>query len=572
MEKNFPDGAAEDEAAAETQAQPEAKTENPVNTADDWQWDASVPETQTDNITFDDLGVVEFSATDETEEAAEAAEETAENAAEEIAEEKEETEEVSEAEAEETAETVEEKAPAYADDDGLCVVCGNPREDSPSDLYCKECREKFLRTDYGAGHIILAFLMILVAAVGYFVCSATGSIASDVRNAQKCLDSGNYSDAADACSKISEDTNTINTGINAVFSAVNSNFASKEWFGIGEKTNAIILESYADVVSISNGEHETFISSVESALTEAELAKPQYEKVKKVYDFCKELVASSEVYMGGMQEFISYNENGETKISYDKALKYLDGLGAESTAEKCMADYCRFLSAFYADKDADTILGFYDSLYETAGEFGYIFAQTYMDASAELDDYDRLETVATKVIERNANDSSAYYYLILANTNKGDYEIALANCEELKKSNPDNLEYYGMKAGILRRQGKFEEAVNLCKEGLAIGEDAEIYRQQAIAYMLLENQDSALEAVKQAYDITLQGAYAGEYVSIEVINTAAIISCICGDEETYNEIVDLFESEGVEFDKVVTDCVKGEITFEEIFMEGTGDV
>lgn len=564
MEKIFPEGAAEDEAAAETQAQPEVKTENPVNTADDWQWDANVPETQTDNITFDDLGVVELSV----EEAAGAVEETAENAAEETAEiAEEETEE-----AEEVTEAVEEKAPAYADDDGLCVVCGNPREDSPSDLYCKECREKFLRTDYGAGHIILAFIMILAAAVGYFVCSATGSIASDVHNAQKQLGRGNYSEAADACSKISEDTNTINTGINAVFSAINSNFASKEWFGIGDKTNAIILESYADVVSISSGEHETFISSVESALTEDELAKPQYEKVKKVYDFCKELVTASEAYMGGMQEFISYNENGETKISYDKALKYLDGLGAQTTAEKCMADYCRFLSAFYADKDADTILGFYDSLYENAGEFGYIFTQTYMDASAELEDYDRLENVASKAIERNANDSSAYYYLVLANTNKGDYEIGLANCEELKKNNPDSLDYYGMKAGILRRQGKFEEAVNLCKEGLAAGEDAEIYRQQAIAYMLLENQESALEAIKRAYEITLQGAYTGEYVSIEVINTAAIISCICGDEETYNEIVDLFESEGVEFDKVVTDCVKGEITFEEIFMEGTGDV
>ena len=90
--------------------------------------------------------------------------------------------------------------------------------------------------------------------------------------------------------------------------------------------------------------------------------------------------------------------------------------------------------------------------------------------------------------------------------------------------------------------------------------------------MLQDNQESALEAVKQAYDMTLQNAYAGEYISLEIVNTAAVITCICGDEETYGEIVDLFESEGVEFDKIVTDCVKGEITFEEIFMEGTGEI
>ena len=546
-DKIFPDGTGE---TPVPETKTEVSTDTTAETGENWQWDANVPETQTDDISFDDLSVATQASAEETAEKISESGEAAEEAAE------------------------EEQGPklAYSDDDGLCVVCGNPRGNSPSDLYCNECREKFLRTDYGVGHIILAFVMVIVAAIGYFVCSATGSIASNVLNAENSLADKRYNDAADACTTISEDVETINTGINAVFTAANSNFIAKDWFGAGKKTTKIILESYADVVSIGNGEHETFVNAVESSLTEAELAKSEYEKVKKVYDFCKELITVSSEYMGGIQEFISYDENSQTKIDFNKAMKYLDGLGAETAPEKCMADYCRFLAAFYADKDADTVLGYYDSLYSEAGEFDYIFTQTYMDASAELKDYDRLKTVTDKAIERNINDTSAYHYSVMAYSYTGDLDTALAKCEELKNNNPDGLDYYSLKAGLLRRQSKFDEALKVCKEGLAEGEDAEIYRQQAIVYMLQDNQESALEAVKQAYDMTLQNAYAGEYISLEIVNTAAVITCICGDEETYGEIVDLFESEGVEFDKIVTDCVKGEITFEEIFMEGTGEI
>lgn len=548
MEKNFPEGAADENGV------PETKTE----TGGDWQWDASVPETQTTDITFEDLGVAE-----KTEESAPEAE--SETEAEEAV-----TEDTAEPEAAEE-EPAEPKL-AYSDDDGLCVYCGNPREDSPSDLYCKECREKFLRTDYGAGHIILAFVMVIVAAIGYFVCSATGSIASNVMKAESCLSEKHFDDAAEACSDISDDVNTINTGINAVFTTVNKSFAAKEWFGTGSKTTKLMLEAYADIVTIGNGEHENFVSTVDASVSPEDLAKPEYAKIKKVYDFCKEILTVGEEYMGGIQKFISYDSNSNTKIDYAKAIKYVDGLEAETTAEKCMADYCRFLAAFYADKDSGTVLGFYENLYNNAGEFAYIFTQTYMDASAELKDYDRLKTVAEKAIERNANDTSAYYYSITAYIYTNEFDTALAKCEELKKANPDGLDYYSLKANILRRQSKFDEALKVCKNGLEEGEDAEIYRQQAIVYMLQDNKDSALEAIKQAYDITLQGAYAGEYVSMEILNTAAVITCICGDEETYNEIVELFENENVEFDKTVTDCVKGEITFEEIFMEGTGEI
>jgi hypothetical protein len=118
----------------------------------------------------------------------------------------------------------------------------------------------------------------------------------------------------------------------------------------------------------------------------------------------------------------------------------------------------------------------------------------------------------------------------------------------------------------------YNESVEVCKEGIKLSADAEIYRQQAISYMLVDNKAAALEAVRQSYDICLQGAYSGTEISLEVINTVALISCICNDTELYDECCAIVEQSSMTLEEIVQKCIKGEITFEEIFMEGTGDV
>ena len=546
MEKNLNEG------AEETENLPETET----TSGGDWEWDAAVPETQTSNITFDDLMVAKEETAEE-----EAVEKTAEP--------------------EDTAEETESEEETHSDDDGLCIVCGNPRNDSPSDLYCNECREKFLRTDYGVGHILLAFVMVIVAAVGYFVCASTVSVAAKLGEADKYISQKRYDDAVKVCSEISEDVEKVNSGVNAIFTSVNQNFAAVDWFNEGEKTTILILDSYADVISTNGNEHENFVSSVESSFKDkdgnfnyARLEKKDCAKIKKVYDFCKAISEASASYIEGLQDFISYKDDSSIVMDYDKAMKYIDGLNAKTQAEKCMADYCRFLAAFYAEKDTETVTKIFDSLFDNAGEFEYIFWQTYMDVCYQKEAYDKLIPITEKATARNLNDASAYRYQIQAYMFTGDFDSADKTCENLKKNNPDGLDYYSMKASVLRRQGKFEDAVNLCKEGIAKGQDSEIYRQQAIAYMLLDNQQGALEAIKQAYDMELQLAYAGggNYNFVDVLNTTALITKLCDDKDTYKEVSDLFENQGVSFNKSVQDCIKGEITFEQIFMEGKGEV
>lgn len=533
----------------------ENDAEQPVQetqTADDWQWDAAVPETETDNISFDEL---------------------AHGVSTEVTETTEEDNDPEEAEEEITEEEPKEEA--------FCIVCGKPLGDSPSELYCNECREKFLRTDYGAGHIIFAFVMVVLAAISYFVCISTGSFALKTIKAEDLLKEKRYNDVMTVCEEITSDVDSVNAGVNSVFASVNKNFASKKWFSAGKKLDMICLDAYVDILTTSNSEHENFVAMVENRFVDknskfdySQLEKPKYAKVKKAYDFSKGLIDASDEYMAGMEKFVSYNDDSSMKIDYKKATEYIDGLETKTQAQKCMADYCRFIAAFYANQKNDVIFSCFDSLCENAGEFDYMFWQTYMEVAFENKDYDKTVEIAEKSIKRNPNDTSSYSCMIEAYTMNGDLDKAGKACDEMQKANPDGLDYYGMKAAVLRRQGDFDGAVKVCKDGIAKGEDAEIYRQQAIAYMLLDDKDNALEAVKQAYNIDLQNAYSGQSSAklVETLNTAALITRICGDDKTYDEIIAIFENEKVELNKSVQSCIKGDITFEDIFMKGTGEV
>ena len=90
--------------------------------------------------------------------------------------------------------------------------------------------------------------------------------------------------------------------------------------------------------------------------------------------------------------------------------------------------------------------------------------------------------------------------------------------------------------------------------------------------MLLDDKAGALDAAKTAYEIitvSTQGQ-----ASYEILNTIALIGKLCDDTETYEEVKALFENtqEPTELDEKVKKCIEGEITFEEIFMEGYGDI
>ena len=120
--------------------------------------------------------------------------------------------------------------------------------------------------------------------------------------------------------------------------------------------------------------------------------------------------------------------------------------------------------------------------------------------------------------------------------------------------------------------GKYQESIDICKKGIAVEANASIYNQQAISCMLLDDKEGALDAAKTAYEIITVSTQS--QASYEILNTIALIGKLCDDTETYEEVKALFENtqEPTELDEKVKKCIEGEITFEEIFMEGYGDI
>ena len=235
-------------------------------------------------------------------------------------------------------------------------------------------------------------------------------------------------------------------------------------------------------------------------------------------------------------------------------------------------DFSQVFAAYekVSEKDADVILGFLGDAYEVSGEYKYLYSEVYLAMAWENKAYDTVLSVADDAIKFNKNDASAYYYTVRVYIEKGDLDTADKMCEELREANPDGLDYYSTKAELLRRRNKLEDAIEICRKGIVAGSDAEIYRQQAIAYLLLSDKENALEAITQSYEIAMQNNSNG--ISLEELNTVALICFICGDTDTYDEIVAMFEQYGESLNEKTQKCIKGDITFEDIFMKGSGEI
>lgn len=532
----------------------EGLPKEPENKTNSWDWDASVPQTDTSNITFDDLQVSET-------------EPTAENKTAPV-----ETEsDTGPAQTEEDDNT----APDTEDDDGCCIVCGKRRGNSPSDLYCNSCRAKFLKTNYGVGHIILAFVMVIVAALGYFVCTSTVTISDKLIKADKCLSDNRYNDALDYYDDISNVIDNLNSGVNAVIRGVNESASSQEWFTGGDKTKLLQLEAYAKTISIGYSSRSGFVSTVDSLLTEEQLNHAKFAEIKKLYDAINGIDETAETLEMGLNDFISQSDDGTVTVKYDEAIAFLDSHKATSSMDESIVDYYRFMMAYYAQKDDSVTLGFLDSAYKKAESYGYLYLSNYMMMAWDYEDYDKVISLADDAINVNQNDPTAYYYAVKAYLMKNDCDHADDFCERLLAANSDGLDYYSIKAEVLRRQGKYTDAIEMCRKGIvavsaANTTDIELYRQQAIAYMLSDDKENAIEAITQAYELSMQDTTNG--ISLEVINTVALICKLCDDTDTYDEIVSIFDQQEMQLSQDVQQCIKGDITFEDIFMKGAGEI
>lgn len=544
---------------------PETPEDEKEKVEGDWKWDAAVPETKTDDITLDDLAPI-MDKEDAPAEEEKAQEESAEEAEEAPAEEEKKDEEKKE-EKNETEEKAEKKA------DGQCVICGNSTKNSPNDLYCEDCARKYLRTHFGIPQVVLAFVMVFFAAFSWFICVSTVDFSAQLMKAENLFSEKRYTDAIGAVEEFSADVATVDQGFNATLATFNKNQKAVDFFVDGERSMRLLLDAYADSLPFSQEQIAQFVNLVSVEVDKDKLETRKYANIKKIYDYCVEVNAYSNEIGPTWYTFMYTDEKtSEQKIKYDEAIAFLETCPNDTPAQKSLNGYYRYIAAYFAEKDKEVVFEIFDNLLEDLGEYSYLFDLIYLQVAWTYEDYDRVEVIAERLYESNLNATDAYYYSIKANILQGDFTKADELCERIHKDSPEAIDYYSFKAEVLRRMSKYQESIDICKKGIAVEQDASIYNQQAISCMLLDDKAGALDAAKTAYEIITVSTQS--QASYEILNTIALIAQLCDDTETYEEVKALFENtqEPTGLDEKVQKCIEGEITFEEIFMEGYGDI
>lgn len=124
----------------------------------------------------------------------------------------------------------------------------------------------------------------------------------------------------------------------------------------------------------------------------------------------------------------------------------------------------------------------------------------------------------TKIIEKKANQSDAYYKRAVLKGQLGQLEDSVADFDKAISFDKDNYEYYFGKYAILLQQGDSTGAEEVLKKALAIKtKSKEDYYNVAILHFYQGNYDTAKEELATALENGFTGAYfyLGEIAMIE---------------------------------------------------------
>ena len=564
---------------------PETPEEEKVD--GDWKWDAAVPETKTDDITIEDLSfAAEKDEKAAEEESEEKADEKSVDKAEKEAEKDDKKVPVKEKEEKKSSEKEENKKSSKKNketkgekdfkkkSEGSCVVCGKPVKNSGSDLYCADCVRKQTRTYFGIPQVLFAVVMVLFAVFGYITCVSNVQLSVLLSKAVSLYEEARYSEASNAVVEYSEKVQTLDDATDNFFQMLHPDPNRKpvDFFKDGERSNRIMFETFIESFRFDDDHVSAYINMINAEYAEGLPKFKKYDKMRDMYDFCLGVRG----YMNKVQPvwygfMYTDEETSKQMIKYDEAIAYLDSIPAETPAQKASDGFFRLVAETIAEKEPANCYKLLDKIYKEIGDYGYMFDLIYIQIAWSNEDYAKCVTLGDRMYERNKNDIQGYYYAIKSNILLGKLNEADERCEKLIQDNPENLDYFSVKAEVLRRMGDFKGSVEVCKKGIALGMDMMIYNEQAISYMLLDDKEHALEAAKTAYEMAVQVVQSNE-VSLEIFNTTALITFLCGDSKAYDGIIEVCKEIGYELEEDVNLCIKGEKTFEEIYMEGMGDV
>ena len=465
----------------------------------------------------------------------------------------------------ETVANAETEAQSVSEDynSSMCVSCQkNPREEGS--YYCPECRTAMLKTKIKAGSVFAAVLSVLVSFGALLLFAVNFSQMLPLIDADIHLRNGYVNAAANSVSQVE---NTASTFSDTTFAKTVSEITGgQSVFSVGNAPTimtAKIYEKYSSAVDAGG-------YLVQTVGEDEIMSNPIFLSVRKYVKEYNLYLKTQEKIYGYFSEY----ETAEAKdVPYDDLIKKLDSHKGEDGIGDHYIEYYKCYAAVIAGKgyeEQNKHLLKMEELYpDGILIYGSILAENYYN----LGDYDKVIEYSDKMLAQNRNYSAAYELKFMSYLALDDFAKAEEVCEDIADANnqagTDSGDYteYALRAHLRWAKGEYDEALKTCEEGLEISNgDAEIYRQQAIVYLLKGDYKKAAESANSSY----QFAYYNGALDLRILNTAALCAGLAKDDDLYDSVEQTLQSYGYDVSTRVTDCLAGKLTVKEVFTEAGG--
>lgn len=423
---------------------------------------------------------------------------------------------ISEGESDDNEEAEEEKEAIPEED--LCECCGEkPRDKSEGEdyPYCSDCKELMRSYPLGAkGILVLLAVLILAAASLMTNFSKNIEIIDKAVSAQEAVAQGK-----------------LYSGLYSYYDAINSadtNAMPKKLIGRCARVFAK-LNDYRDAVSMA-----------ERYLEERDLNGPSYRFIKQ-YSVKNDTINAIENII-----YEPLSSGDTTAEDAEELCKSLDALkeDTENNYDEYYIDYYKYVVKHTLRLPLEEVYEDLLAVDEKYGDKEWVHLYDLCSAAAELGKVDEAQKYFDRIAKENSEDATAYTYL--ANAYRfGD------------KVDPDKMLEIAQ-AGF-NAQGQYEYA------------SSDLYRIEAVAYLLKGDKDKAYEAATKMYSVVYQNSYSVNNL-FPCLYTYALSCSLSGKSEEYDDVNDLLKTNGYDMSQQVESVIKGDITVKEILTDPEGDL
>lgn len=448
-------------------------------------------------------------------------------------------------------------------DASLCCAC-QKHERAEGSYYCEECRTKMMKTKIKGSAIFAAVLCVVISLFSIVLMGANATQMVELMEASTLAEQGYINAALNKLSQASDANSAINES--DMVQSVSDIFGGQTLFTLGYGEHVTVAKIYASgYTEMDAGGY--LISYVGEDVVKSE---PRLMTVRKYVNAYNSLVATQDKAYELLQD---YSNASPEDVPYDELIKQLDALKGTEGIEDQYIDYYKCYVAMIADKGEQAQLDYLLSMEEKYPEGTLIYGPTIADCYYRLGDYDKAIEYADKMLAKNRNYSDAYEQKVMALLAKGDVDGASSTCDELDAVenvagiSSGDYTSYSLRAMLYWYTGKYDEAIKLCDEGLEASDgDVEIYRNQAIAYLLKGDYEKANDSAQNAYKFAM--SYGD--LTLDIINTAALTAGLAGDDESYDALEEYLATYNMKVSSIVTDCLAGKKTVKDIFITDGG--